>query len=79
MCLTRFAPNTKQYHGLSEAFSDLSPQVEKLAVTHVDAPEEAEELRQRLAEIYSGSIYLRETGPVIGAHVGPRRRGLAYL
>jgi DegV family protein with EDD domain len=62
-----------------EAFSDLSPQVEKLAVTHVDAPEEAEELRQRLAEIYSGSIYLRETGPVIGAHVGPGAVGLAYL
>ena len=61
-----------------EAFSALSPQVEKLAVTHVDAPEEAEELRQRLAQIYSGPIYVRETGPVIGAHVGPGTIGLAY-
>ncbi|MGI6435000.1 MAG: DegV family protein [Syntrophomonadaceae bacterium] len=62
-----------------DAFSRLSPQVEKLAVTHVDAPEEAEELRLRLSQIYSGPICVRETGPVIGAHVGPGTVGLAYF
>lgn len=62
-----------------DAFSRLSPQVEELAVTHVDAPEEAEELRLRLSQVYSGPIYVRETGPVIGAHVGPGTIGLGYF
>lgn len=61
-----------------EAFRELSPQVQNLAVTHVDAPDEAEELRQRLSEIYSGNIYVQESGPVIGAHVGPGTIGLSY-
>lgn len=60
------------------AFARLSPQVEKLYVTHVDAAEEAEELRLRLSQIYSGPIPIRETGPVIGSHVGPGTVGLAY-
>lgn len=61
-----------------EVFANLSPQPEKLAITHVDAPEEAEELRQRLSAIYSGPIYVQESGPVIGAHVGPGTIGLSY-
>jgi DegV family protein with EDD domain len=61
-----------------EGFANLSPQAEKLAVTHVDAPEEAEELRQRLSVIFSGPIYIQETGPVIGSHVGPGTIGLSY-
>lgn len=61
-----------------KVFASQAAQLEKAAVTHIDAPQEALDLRNRLAEFYPHPMDIIESGPVIGAHVGPGTVGLAY-
>jgi len=62
---------------LEELKKDLE-QIEKVAIAHVDALEEAEQLHNEVSKIYNGNILIAEAGPVIGSHVGPGTLGLAY-
>lgn len=55
-----------------------SGQPVKMAVLHTNAIDLAEELRERLAEIYRGEISIYEAGPVLGAHAGPRAVGAVW-
>lgn len=53
---------------------------EKAALVHTHEPEEAEELRQSLAEILpGGEMYSEDITPVIGAHIGPGAVGFAVV
>lgn len=48
-------------------------------VMHADAPEAAEELRQRLeAMLPCRELFVSEFTPVMGAHIGPGLLGVAY-
>jgi fatty acid kinase fatty acid binding subunit len=50
------------------------------AVLHADAPEEAEALRQRIAQEFDCvELYTAEFTPVMGAHTGPGLVGVAFF
>jgi DegV family protein with EDD domain len=54
--------------------------VERLAVMHAQAPEDAERMRAELAaELPDVEVEVGEIGPVLGTHVGPGAVGLTYL
>ena len=49
------------------------------AVLHADVPEEAEALRQRIAQQFDcAELYVAEFTPVMGAHTGPGLLGVAF-
>lgn len=49
------------------------------AILHADVPQEAEELRQRVAEQFDcAELYVTEFTPVMGAHTGPGLLGVAF-
>ncbi|NLV17411.1 MAG: DegV family protein [Syntrophomonadaceae bacterium] len=52
--------------------------IEQVCVIHVDAEAEALELREKIAQSFTGPIILSEAGPTIGSHVGPGTVGLIY-
>ncbi|NLG33249.1 MAG: DegV family protein [Syntrophomonadaceae bacterium] len=64
-------------HILEEFESNLHS-VEKVAVIHVDALEEALALQNKIQQLYSGEVIIAETGPVIGSHAGPGALGLVF-
>lgn len=50
-----------------------------VAVFHADAPEDAEELRQTIAQEFDcAELYVTEMTPVMGAHTGPGVLGLVF-
>jgi DegV family protein with EDD domain len=50
------------------------------AVLHADAPEDAEELRQRVESRFDCvELYVTEFTPVMGVHAGPGVLGLAFF
>jgi DegV family protein with EDD domain len=54
--------------------------VERLAVMHAQAPEDAERIRARLAaELPDVEVDVGELGAVLGTHVGPGTVGMAYI
>jgi DegV family protein with EDD domain len=54
--------------------------IQELAVIHAAAERHAQELKQLLSETFpEEQIVLAETGPVLGAHVGPGAVGIAWL
>lgn len=54
--------------------------VQEIAVVHANAIEYAERVREMLACIYpTKTIWLSETGPVLGTHAGPGAVGIAWL
>jgi DegV family protein with EDD domain len=54
--------------------------VERLAVMHAQAPEDAERIRAELAaELPDVEVEVGEIGAVLGTHVGPGAVGLTYL
>jgi DegV family protein with EDD domain len=54
--------------------------VERLAVMHAQAPEDAERIRGQLAaELPDVEVDVGELGAVLGTHVGPGTVGLAYI
>jgi fatty acid-binding protein DegV len=49
------------------------------AVLHADSLDDAEELRQRVADQFDClELYVTEFTPVMGAHTGPGLLGLAF-
>ena len=49
------------------------------AVLHADVPDEAEELKQKVAELFNCvELYVAEFTPVMGAHTGPEVLGVAF-
>jgi DegV family protein with EDD domain len=61
-----------------EEFEASLHSIEKVAIMHVDALEEAQALQEKVQQLYSGEFTISETGPVIGSHTGPGALGLAY-
>ena len=54
--------------------------LEKVAVMHAQAPEEAERLRSEVAAGLEGvEVEIGQIGPVLGTYTGPRALGFAYL
>ena len=54
--------------------------VERLAVMHAQAPEDAERIRAQLAaELADVEVDVGEIGAVLGTHIGPGAVGLAYI
>jgi fatty acid-binding protein DegV len=50
-----------------------------VAILHAAAPDDAEALRQRIAEDHDpAELYVTEMTPVIGAHTGPGLLGVAF-
>lgn len=50
------------------------------AILHADAPEDADELRERVADRFECSeVYVTEFTPVMGAHTGPGLLGVAFF
>ncbi len=51
-----------------------------VAILHADVPEQAEALRQQLAEQFNcAELYVTELTPVMGAHTGPGVLGVAFF
>jgi len=67
-------------YGLLDAnLAGVDPARLHMAVLHVDAPQEGAELAAHVRARFSpGEIIVGETGPVVGAHVGPGTMGVAY-
>ena len=54
--------------------------IQELAVIHAAAEQHAQELKRVLSDTFpEEQIVLSETGPVLGAHVGPGAVGIAWL
>jgi len=54
--------------------------IQELAVIHAAAERHAQELKRLLSDTFpEEQIVLAETGPVLGAHVGPGAVGIAWL
>jgi len=54
--------------------------IQELAVIHAAAERHAQDLKRLLADTFpEEQIVLAETGPVLGAHVGPGAVGIAWL
>ncbi len=54
--------------------------IQELAVLHAQAPHHADILLQKLSETFpKEQIITAETGPVLGAHVGPGAAGIAWV
>ena len=54
--------------------------VERLAVMHTQAPEDAERIRVQLAaELPDVEVDVGELGAVLGTHIGPGAVGMAYI
>jgi DegV family protein with EDD domain len=50
------------------------------AIVHVDVPEEADDLRQKVQErFHCAELYVTEFTPVMGAHTGPGLLGVAFF
>jgi DegV family protein with EDD domain len=57
-----------------------SAPLERAALLHANAPEEAEALRQAVAELLPpGELYSMNITPVLGAHIGPGAVGFAVV
>ena len=51
----------------------------RVAILHAGIPEEAEELRQRIAQQFNcDELYVTELTPVMGAHTGPGVLGIVF-
>ncbi len=56
------------------------PRVQEVAVAYSTNPQDAEDLRRRLAEALPHvNIWVTRVGPVIGTHAGPRVLGIGLL
>jgi DegV family protein with EDD domain len=54
--------------------------IEEIAVVHAAAEEQARQVKGKLAHTFAEDrIVFTETGPVLGAHVGPGAVGIAWL
>lgn len=54
--------------------------IQELSVVHADAPHHAATLQEMLSETFpKEQIVMSETGPVLGAHVGPGAAGIAWV
>ncbi len=54
--------------------------IQELAVVHAEAPHHAETLQDILSDTFpKEQIVMSETGPVLGAHVGPGAVGIAWV
>lgn len=66
---------------LDERVGERSPL--RLACLHANAPQEAEELMERVRQRYPqerlAELVLAEVSPVIGTHTGPGTVGIAYM
>lgn len=57
--------------------SRIPENVEQIRICHIFAMEEAQELKARLEQKFSGiEVYIDELGPVVGSHLGPKAIGL---
>lgn len=54
------------------------PVLESLCVVHVQVPNEAGKLKQRLMAEFELPVTISEVGPVVGSHAGPGALGIAY-
>ena len=52
--------------------------IEEIGICHVDCPEEAADLEERVSALWGKPVPVYEMGPVIGSHVGPGALGLCY-
>ena len=78
--LDRVRTRRKALPRLVELFGQDQP-VEQVAVMHAEAPEEAEQLRARLAEGLPKNVEIEmsQIGPVLATHTGPGAVGIAYI
>lgn len=53
--------------------------LEKVAIIHVDAETEAEQLANGIADFYEGDIILTEAGAAIARHGGPGVLGICAI
>ncbi|HSR22079.1 MAG TPA: DegV family protein [Candidatus Eisenbacteria bacterium] len=77
--LDRVRTRAKAISRLLERLREDLP-VERLAVMHAQAPEDAEGIRARLAaDLPAVEVEVGEIGAVLGTHVGPGAVGLTYI
>jgi DegV family protein with EDD domain len=77
--LDRVRTRTKALRRLIERMRQDLP-VERLAVMHAEAPDDADRVRSLLAtELPDVDVEVAEIGAVLGTHTGPGAVGLAYI
>lgn len=69
----------KARQALADKIFDRQEPVVKLAVLHTHAPDLASELKEMLAESYSGDIEIFEAGPVLAVHASERAVGVSFM
>jgi DegV family protein with EDD domain len=78
--LDRVRTRRKALVRLGQLFDQDLP-VERVAVMHAQAPEEAAQLRDRLTESLGteAKIEMSQIGTVLATHTGPGALGIAYI
>lgn len=65
---------------LDKMVSMITENPSMLSICHINAPEEAQRLKEKLEENHPElSVGIEKIGPVIGSHLGPKAIGFCYL
>lgn len=65
---------------LDKMVSMITEKPSMLSICHINAPEEAQRLKEKLEENHPElSVGIEKIGPVIGSHLGPKAIGFCYL
>ena len=74
--LERARTRSKAIKRLYQIAQERAP-LSNAAVCHSTTPDEAEVLREHLASLCQGSVFVSRFGPVVGTHLGPGALGMA--
>lgn len=76
--LEKVRTKPKAVQRILDVFAAEADRANRVAVLHVDALEEGQDLMAQVKELYSGPVLLIQPGTVIGSHTGPGTVGLCW-
>lgn len=76
--LEKVRTKPKAVQRILDVFAAEADRATRVAVLHVDALEEGQDLMAKVKELYRGPVLLVQPGTVVGSHTGPGTVGLCW-